>query len=232
MAFRIALTRSPEDIQKDRKLFEEAGFEVIPLPLIEEETLEFEVPSFKFDFVIFQSPRAVRLFLSRHRLKDERIVVVGEKTRKALEAFGYKAWAMPKDYYGKEIVGLFKGLEGRVLIPRSAVGRDEVVEGLRVLGLEVYALDVYRVKERLHKREELIKALSKTDVVLFASPSAIKGLLANLQKQEVTRLLEGKKLVCIGKTTGDFLREKLNLEAQLPEKPTMEEVIRLLRSLA
>ncbi|MFN7065988.1 MAG: uroporphyrinogen-III synthase, partial [Aquificaceae bacterium] len=100
MAFRITLTRSPEDIQKDRKLFEEAGFEVIPLPLIEEEALEFEVPSFKFDFVIFQSPRAVRLFLSRHRLKDERIVVVGEKTKKAVEDFGYRVWAMPENYYG------------------------------------------------------------------------------------------------------------------------------------
>ena len=36
MTFKIALTRSIEDIKRDKKLFENAGFEVIELPLLKE----------------------------------------------------------------------------------------------------------------------------------------------------------------------------------------------------
>ena len=52
--------------QQILKDLENAGFEVIELPLIEEEVLSVEVPTLNFDFVVFQSPRAVRVFLSRH----------------------------------------------------------------------------------------------------------------------------------------------------------------------
>ena len=43
---------------------------------------------------------------------------------------------MPREYYAKEIVKLFEGLSGKVLIPRSAVGWDEVIEGLKALGTD------------------------------------------------------------------------------------------------
>ncbi|MFN3870044.1 MAG: uroporphyrinogen-III synthase [Aquificaceae bacterium] len=229
---RIALTRSQEDIQKDRILFEKEGFEVVPLPLIEEEALEFEILPLSFDYIVFQSQRAARYFLSKYRLKGEKIVVVGEKTKKAVEEFGYEVWAMPENYYGEEIVKLFKGLNGKVLIPRSAVGRDEVIEGLKSLGLDVYAVDVYRVKEKLYDKDYLCDVLSKVDALFFASPSAVRGLIANLQKQEITKLLQSKKVLCIGKTTKEFLKRELFIEALMPEKPTVEEVAKLLKRLA
>ncbi|MEN3039902.1 MAG: uroporphyrinogen-III synthase, partial [Candidatus Kryptonium sp.] len=143
---RVALTRTREDIKRDKDIFEREGFEVIELPLIEEVPLEFDVPEESFDFVIFQSPRAARLFLSRYSLKDEKVVVVGEKTREEVERRGYRVWAMPENYYGSELLKLFRGLSGSVLIPRSAVGRDEIVEGLKKMGFSVYPVDVYTVK--------------------------------------------------------------------------------------
>ncbi|MFN3975453.1 MAG: uroporphyrinogen-III synthase [Aquificaceae bacterium] len=229
MALKIALTRSIEDIKKDKELFEKAGFEVIEVPLIEEEVLSFEVSPLSFDFVVFQSPRAVRIFLSRYRLKDEKVVVVGEKTKRAVEEFGYEVWAMPRDYYAEEVVKLFEGLSGKVLIPRSAVGRDEVIEGLKALGLDVYPIDVYRVKERLYEKGDLLKRLREADVILFASPSAVKGLVANLPKEEASRLLKDKKILSIGKTTKEFIKKELGLESQMPEKPTMEHVVEFLK---
>ncbi|MDW8294522.1 MAG: uroporphyrinogen-III synthase [Aquificaceae bacterium] len=229
---RVVLTRSPEDIQKDREVFEREGFEVIALPLIQEVPLHFEVPRVEFDFVVFQSPRAVRLFLSKYRLDGEKVVVVGEKTKREVERFGYEVWAMPEDYYGKELLKIFRGLSGKVLLPRSGVGRDEVVEGLRELGLEVYPLEVYTLKEKIYERGELVEKLSGADAVLFASPSALKGLLANLQKEDIKRLLAGKVLVCLGKTTEDFLKETLCLYCHTPEKPTLEKVVELLKTMA
>ncbi len=232
MLKRIALTRSEEDIQRDKPIFEKAGFQVLELPLIEEELLDFEPPEGSFDFVVFQSPRAVKVFLSKCRLKEEKIVVVGEKTKKAVEEQGYKVWAMPEDYYGKELLKIFRGLKGKVLVPRSAIGRDEVMEGLKALGFEVHALDVYTIKPKLYQKEELINKLSTADAVVFASPSAVKGLLANLQKEEAISLLEPIKVVCIGKTTKDFFEREVELKCLVPEKPSIERVVELLRGLA
>ncbi|MCS6957452.1 MAG: uroporphyrinogen-III synthase [Aquificaceae bacterium] len=227
---RVALTRTQEDIDRDKHLFEREGFEVVPLPLIEEVALEFKLPEESFDFVIFQSPRAVRFFLSRYKLKGEKVVVVGEKTKEEVEKWGYSVWAMPENYYGRELLELFKGLSGRVLIPKSAVGRDEVIEGLKNMGFSVYPLSVYTVKEVLYKRKELLKKLHESHVVVFASPSAVKALIANLQKEDARAILKEKKLICIGKTTKEFLREELSLDCLIPEKPTMESVVNLLKS--
>ncbi|WPM32900.1 uroporphyrinogen-III synthase [Hydrogenobacter sp. T-2] len=232
MLKRIAFTRGEEDIKKDKPIFEKAGFQVLELPLIEEELLDFEPPKESFDFVVFQSPRAVKAFLSKCRLKGEKIVVVGEKTKKAVEEQGYKVWAMPENYYGEELIELFRGISGRVLLPKSAIGRDEVIEGLKALGLEVYALDVYTIKPKLYQKEELVDKLSTADAVVFASPSAVKGLLANLQKEEAISLLEPIKVVCIGKTTKGFFEREMGLKCLVPEKPSIERVVELLRGLA
>jgi len=232
MLKRIALTRSEEDIQRDKPIFEKAGFQVLELPLIEEELLDFEPPKESFDFVIFQSPRAVKVFLSKCRLKEEKIVVIGEKTKKAVEEHSYKVWAMPENYYGEELLKIFRGLKGKVLVPRSAIGREEVMEGLKALGFEVHALDVYTIKPKLYQKEELISKLSTADAIVFASPSAVKGLLANLQKEEVISLLEPIKVVCIGKTTKDFFEKEVGLRCFVPEKPSIERVVELLRGLA
>ncbi len=232
MPFRVVLTRSQEDIERDRETFERAGFELLALPFIEEEPIDFEPPQEPFDFVVFQSPRAVRVFFSKCKLRDERIVVVGEKTKREVERHGYRVWAMPEEHYGEELIKLFRGLRGKVLVPRSAVGRDEVIEGLRALGLEVFPLDVYRVKPRLYKKEEIINTLSVADALVFASPSAIKGLLANLQKEEAISLLRSLKVVCIGKTTKDFFQRELGLACLVPEKPSIEKVVELLKVMA
>lgn len=232
MPLKVTLTRSEEDIEKDRVLFEREGFQIIALPLIEEEVLEFEVPDKEFHFVVFQSPRAVRAFLSRGRLGGEKVVVLGERTKKEVEGYGYRVWAMPENYYGEELVKLFGGVSGRVLIPKSAVGRDDVVEGLKALGLEVYAVNVYTVKSKLYRKEEILGKLSLTDVILFASPSAIRGLLANLQKEEAKRALSPIRVVCIGKTTREFLEREMSLECIVPEKPAIEKVVELLKSMA
>lgn len=228
----VCLTRSKEDIQKDRQIFEREGFQVIPLPLIEERLLDFEVPQVDFDFVVFQSPRAVRAFLSRHSLRDEKILVVGEKTKKEVENYGYRVWAMPESYYGEELLKLFSGMKGKVLIPRSAVGRDEVVEGLKAMGFEVYPLEVYTVEPVLYPEEEILEKLGMSQAVVFASPSAVDALLANLQKQKALKALEALKVVCIGRTTKEFFESRFPLKCLVPEKPSIEKVVELLKNLA
>src|SRR5207302_482464 len=81
----------------------------------------------------------------------------------------------------------------RILVPRAAEGRDELVDGLRALGADVVAPTAYRTIEvdsaalRLRGRD--------IDVVTLCSPSAVRSVAAAVSEQIV--------VVCLGQTTAD-----------------------------
>jgi hypothetical protein len=86
----FGLTPANWILRGDRKLFEKEGFEVIALPLIQDVPLDFDMPEGPFDFVLFQSQKAVKRFFAKCSLAGkEKILAVGEKT-KAEEAKGQK----------------------------------------------------------------------------------------------------------------------------------------------
>lgn len=229
----VLLTRAKEDIQKDRVIFEKEGFKVVSLPLIDEEALEFEPPEGKFDFVIFQSQKAVKYFLSRCALSgEEKILAVGEKTKEMVERYGYTVWAVPAEYYGEELIKLLEGHSGRVLIPRSNIGREEVIKKLRQMGFEVFPLDVYQIKMVDYPAQELEEKLKASNFLVFASPSAVKSFFANLQKLNNKPSLKDKKIICIGKTTKEQWEKLFNAECEVPKKPSMYEVLNTIKRLA
>ncbi|QWK19349.1 MAG: uroporphyrinogen-III synthase [Hydrogenobacter thermophilus] len=230
---KVVLTRSEEDLQKDRELFEREGFVVIPLPLIKTEPLEFELLEDDFDFVVFPSAKAVNYFLSRRKLKgNEKVIAVGEATKKAVESYNYSVYQVPENYYAEEIKLLLKGQKGKVLIPRSQEGREDLIKDLESLGFYVKALNVYTTKGVSYQRDEFLTKVSEGDVVVFASPSAVRSFFANLPKPEGAAILKEKKVVCIGKTTNQELLSICGLSGLLPEKPSFESIVKLLKSLA
>ncbi len=230
----VILTRSAEDIEKDRKLFEREGFGVVALPLIRTVPIDFEPIDENFDFVIFQSAKAVKYFFERAKLKgNEKIIVVGEAVKKAVESYGYSVYQIPEKYYAHEIKLLMeKEKRGTVLLPRSREGREELIEWLSDMGFTVYPLNVYTTEYVLYDREEFLKRLSMGEFVFFASPSAVRSFFANLPKPEGTKVLEEKKIVCIGKTTKDELVSLSGLSCFIPEKQSVESVVSLIKSLA
>ncbi|WP_333784907.1 uroporphyrinogen-III synthase [Thermocrinis sp.] len=229
----ILLTRAKEDIEKDRIIFEREGFKVIGLPLIEEAPLEFEVPEGKFDFVIFQSQKAVKYFSSRVSLTGkEKILAVGEKTKEAVESYGYRVWAVPAQYYAEELVKLLEGYSGRVLIPRSNIGREEVIQRLRQMGFEVWPLDVYQTKLVDYPPQEFEEKVNVSNFLVFASPSAVRAFFANLQKLSNRPTLSNKKIICIGKTTKEEWKKFFDVDCEMPEKPGMHEVLNMVKRLA
>lgn len=230
--FRIILTRSEEDINRDRSIFEREGFEVVSLPLVKTVGLDFELPKEDFDFVIFQSAKAVKYFFDKNRLKgSEKIIAVGEATGKALESYGYCTYMMPENYYAEEVKHLIKGEKVKVLIPRSREGRESLIMDLKEMGFHVYAVDVYTTQYVLYRRDEFLRVISKGNMIVFASPSAVKSFFANLPKDEGIRVLKEKIAVCIGKTTNEELISLSGLCGLLPEKPSMKSVVKLIKSL-
>ncbi|WP_457600366.1 uroporphyrinogen-III synthase [Hydrogenivirga sp.] len=223
---RVILTRSAGDIKRDRGLFERFGFEVVPLPLIETEPLEFELPEEAIDYVVFQSAKAVRHYLDRADIPGgAKVVAVGEKTRRALEQRGYEVWLVPKDMSAEGVLEEFPTGRGEVvLIPRSEQGRTELIEGLKGKGYRVIPLNVYRTVNPKHGKGKVLEALKGGGFVVFASPSAVRGLFANLPKELAKATLRDLIVVAIGKTTKEEL-EKSGIKPKIiPMIPLMEEV--------
>jgi uroporphyrinogen III methyltransferase/synthase len=91
----------------------------------------------------------------------------------------------------------------RVLVPRGAEGRDELLDGLRGLGVNVVAPVAYRTAAA----EPFVLASEVRgrhfDAITVCSPSALGALLAaNLQPE-----IQAAALVCLGDTTALAARE-------------------------
>ncbi len=223
---RVILTRSIEDIEKDRDLFERLGFEVISLPLIKTEPLDFEPPDVQPDYIVFQSAKAVKYFLKKMRInKGTKIIAVGEKTKKVLEKMGCYVHMLPTSNSAEGIVKAMPAGEGKiVLIPRSQQGREEVIKGLQKKGYKVIPLNVYRTVNVKYNPQKIKSILKKGGFIVFASPSAVRGLFANLQSGMEFSIFKNLVVVAIGKTTKGAL-EKFGVESDIiPVKPLMEEV--------
>lgn len=230
---KIILTREEEDIEKDKKPFEKEGFTVIELPLIKATSLDFELPLSDYDYIVFQSKRAIRYFLEKEQIPDKaKIIVVGRKTAEELKKYGYKADLIPDEENVQGLVRLFKKLrKGKVLIPRSKIGRDELIEFLRRENFTVFPVNVYTVEPVLYDERFLLEKL-KGDFIVFYSPSAVKAFFANLQKYGIGKEKLRLKYIAIGKTTKESLYSFDVKDVLIPQKPNTEHIIKLLKSVA
>ncbi|NPA32014.1 MAG: uroporphyrinogen-III synthase [Aquificae bacterium] len=230
---RVLITREENDAKRDAELFKRAGLEPVLLPLIRSRALDFEPPRGRYDYVVFQSRRAVRFFLERSRIPEGALIVaVGKKTALELKRFGHGADLVPEEESARGLLRLFEGLKrGRVLVPRSRIGRKELSEGLSGMGFFVEELEVYTVEEVLYERGELEGAL-RSDVALFYSPSAVSAFFANLQKNGIPLRALGLSFVAIGKTTKEALLERGVGEVLVSRSPSSENVLELLLRLA
>ncbi|SHK24914.1 uroporphyrinogen-III synthase [Thermocrinis minervae] len=229
---KVLLTREEEDIERDRHIFESFGLEVVSLPLIETKYLPFEEPS-DYDCIVFQSQKAVKAFLSRASIKESaRVFAVGRKTAEILEKFGIKA-QYPEEAYAEKLLEMIKGFGScKIVVPRSEIGRDELIQGLKAIGFEVIDIHVYTTVPRIYPPEVVERKLKASDFVVFASPSSVHALFANLPKQKVTDLLEGKKVVCIGKTTKGAWVQETGMDCLIPEEQSMRSIALLIKDLA
>jgi uroporphyrinogen-III synthase len=84
----------------------------------------------------------------------------------------------------------------RVLVPRAAEGRDELIDGLRGLGGDVYAPIAYRTVP-VDDAASRLRA-GGIDVVALCSPSAVTSVARALPAETV--------VVCLGETTAAAAR--------------------------
>jgi uroporphyrinogen-III synthase/uroporphyrinogen III methyltransferase/synthase len=171
-----------------------------------------------FDWVVFASATAVervveqlaRLGIDRAELAARGLAAVGPATAARLERAVRPPDLVPGEATGEAMASaLAARVAGRrVLLPRAADGRQELLDGLSAAGAEVTVVEAYRT---VPSPPELLRPLAawiaagEVDAVAFASPSAVRAVTAALGAEAVSlaRVLLG----AIGPTTAEALRD-------------------------
>ena len=171
-----------------------------------------------FDWVVFASATAVDRVLdripelgsSREALAGRSLAAVGPATAERLRARLRAPDLQAPEATGEALArALAPSVRGRrVLLPRPAEGRAELLEGLVAAGAEVTAVEAYRTVPVPAGRLACLGAWiegGEIDAVAFASPSAVRAVAAALGPSAA--VLGRVLLAAIGPTTARALEE-------------------------
>ncbi len=133
-----------------------------------------------YDWVVFTSANAVERFTALLRDAREfastKVAAIGPGTAEALRRFGVAADLVPERFVAESLVEAFPSGPGRVLLPRAAVARDVLIEGLTAKGWDVTQVDAYRTYPAEPSPSALAEA-RKADAITFTSSSTVTNYL-------------------------------------------------------
>ena len=177
-----------------------------------------------FDWIVFTSANAVEAFMGAmldgsrdlRALHGPRLCTVGAGTADRLARYGIRVDVVP-DEFRAEAVRAALAREGpldgaRVLLPRSDIGREVIVEQLRDAGAVVTDVVAYRTVLEETQREgdpDVYRMLleGRIDVVTFTSPSAVRNFVTIYGADQAVDLLNTTTVATIGPVTADAARQ-------------------------
>ena len=218
---RILVTRARSQASSLVQGIESLGGEVIEFPTIEIRPPETYGPLDhainkigSYDWVIFTSVNGVEQFLNRFEklgknvadLAGVEVGAIGPETAKSLTAARIQPSLVPKQYQAEGILEMLtpETLRGkRVLIPLAAQARDILPETLRQWGAEVDIAEAYQTVLPQADVSTLCRLFRQDgiDMITFTSSSTVSNFAALLRDQDLTRLLSGVVIACIGPIT-------------------------------
>jgi uroporphyrinogen-III synthase len=204
----VVLNTRPKDQAAElSRLLVEAGFEVVDAPAIdivpawdaaELGAVRLALLNGDFDWVVLPSVNAGRDLVAE--LRSTR-VACGVATARALAIRAeVKLERFSAAYALKALEPVLRRGQ-RVLVPRAAEGREEMLRGLRALGADVAAPVAYRTVSTGAASDAL--RAGNVDVVTLCSPSAVTSIVGGSGAQR----LDATRVVCLGETTAAAARD-------------------------
>ena len=192
---RVLVTRRAEQAGSLSARLREHGAEVVETPLIQveppsdiEAALRSVASFLTYDDVVFTSANAVSAVATlagragvNLGSPGPRIFAVGPVTAAALHQLAVRCDELPERYTADalaELMGAQQLAGRRVLLPRSEAGRPELPVALRRLGAVVDDAAVYQTIPEPKAAAVLVDALTKVDVLTFASGSAVRAFIS------------------------------------------------------
>ncbi|MBV8160732.1 MAG: uroporphyrinogen-III C-methyltransferase [Acidimicrobiia bacterium] len=211
---RIVVTRARRQASDLAERLQRLGAETIELPAITIDEPEDGGAGLRecaawmrrgdFDWVVFTSTSAVERFCAL--LRDARdfgvtkVAAIGPGTADSLRRFGVEPDLLPERFVAESLVEAFPTGRGKVLVPRAAVARDVLVEGVAAKGWAVNVVAAYRTRAAEPSAAALAEA-GKADAITFTSSSAVTNFLQVAGLDAVPPVV-----VCIGPVTADTAR--------------------------
>ncbi|MCS6885633.1 MAG: uroporphyrinogen-III synthase [Acidobacteriota bacterium] len=173
-----------------------------------------------YDWALFTSRYAVESCIERlahlslsfpSRLS---VLAVGRSTAKILFQNDIKVSLMPEIFNAEAAVSaLLEKLESvkglKFFFPRSAQGRETLIDRLSALGAYVHFVEAYQTVVPEDAKTSLAKLLERCpDVVTFASPSAVRNLAELLLPIPLYQALCSSLIACIGPVTAAAVKEQ------------------------
>ncbi|MCC6395374.1 MAG: uroporphyrinogen-III synthase [Bacteroidetes bacterium] len=235
---RVIITRPEEQAGEMAHATRELGGVAVLLPMIRilpaEDTTRCDLALRELkpaDAVAFTSANAVRFTMNRAEAiglahtswEGREVFAVGNKTAETARRYGLPVTVVPGEFSG---AGLATSLSDRswkgkrVLLPRSDIGREDLLNSLRAAGADVVPVVVYRTvgpddtSARL-MRQEVLKG--GPAVLTFASPSAVRNFGKLFTAEELAAHGPGLTIAAIGATTQEAI-EALPLPVRIVAK--------------
>ncbi len=172
----------------------------------------------EYDWIIFTSGNGVTIFFEtlQDLGKDTRvfgsakIAAIGVETAAKLSEFGIKTDFVPSVFtskeLGRQLIGYTNLRSKKVLLLRSQLASNELVELLDKGGAEVQDVAVYTAVEQKSQSAWLIEEIGKgrIDWLTFASPSSVNGFFEQIRSDLVNS--GNVKIASIGPVTSERLR--------------------------
>ncbi len=224
----IVITRTVEQSKESSEIFRQLGASVIIFPTLDivppDSWREFDMVvkgKAKIDFIILTSAHAVKMFVKRIEelgilfdFNRTKIVAVGNKTAAVCEKNKIPVNIIPKKFSAEGVIEELSAydLENKVIfIPRSAIGREELPEGLEKLGAIMKTAPVYNVslpsEDKVANSRELLNQ-TKPDLFIFTSPSTFENFLQILKISDPVKYFDNYKIAAIGPTTKTAIENK------------------------
>ena len=173
-----------------------------------------------YDWIIFTSVNGVEYFLRRleshahqiSELDNLRVCAIGEATAEQLHDAHVHVDVIPDEFKAE---GVFSALQryagGRealgalnFLIPRAAIARDYLPAALEAAGARVDVVAAYRTVQPNGLDRGRVSAMlagGAADCIAFTSSSTVRNLAMLFDTNDLTELLKGVAVACIGDVT-------------------------------
>jgi uroporphyrinogen III methyltransferase/synthase len=173
----------------------------------------------QYDWIVFTSGNGVNTFFDalENLGKDARvfssvkIAAIGGRTADRLNEFGIKADFVPGIFtsreLGKQLIGFTNLQDKKILLLRSQLAANELVEILTGAGAQVDNVTVYTAVPAKDGSAWLADGISKgtIDWLTFASPSSVDGFFGQISSEVVNS--SDVKVVSIGPVTSERLKQ-------------------------
>ena len=185
----------------------------------------------RYGWIIFTSSNTVDSFFQLVQdarvLHGVKIVAIGSETASKIRSKGIIPDLIPSESSTIGLLDEFKTIAGKVsmdkkiLIPRSAIAKNKLSQGLESLGFQVDTVEAYHTLDQ-PLAHQTIEQVKKADVVTFTSPSTVHSFMRQVGKNHV------KLAASIGRETTLAIESYDITNYVQANKPTMNDLVDVL----